>query len=91
MKRVLLTILLCWTSLGYGQDVRFVSANTGSDAASGVDFANAWLTLGMAVSDGQAVGDTVVCVGTFTETLSPAVNGFFNNEIVWIDSLRYTD
>lgn len=92
MKRVLLTILLCcWVSVGYGQDVKFISDNTGNDSNSGVDFANAWLTLGKAVTDGQAAGDTVVCVGTFTEELDPTADGSTNNYIVWIDSLRYTD
>ncbi len=91
MKRVLLTVLLFWVTLGYGQDVRFISDNTGNDSNSGVDFANAWLTLGMAVSDGQAAGDTVVCVGTFTEELQPTADGTDGNPIVWIDSLRYVD
>ncbi len=92
MKRVLLTIFLCWVSVGHGQDVRYVSANTGSDlnlvAAS---WDSAWATLGMAVTDGQVAGDTVVCVGTFTEEVAPTADGSTNSYIVWIDSLLFTD
>jgi len=91
MKKVLLLILLCVASYVRAADVRFISANTGNDSNSGVDFANAWLTLGKAVTDGQAAGDTVVIAGTFTELLSPSVDGTSGNSIVWIDSVYYTD
>jgi len=89
MKKALI-ILLCWVSLGY-PDTKFISANTGNDSNSGNDFANAWLTLGKAVTDGQAAGDTIVCEGEFDEQLTPTADGTSGSKIVWIDSVRFTD
>ncbi len=92
MKRVLLTIFLCWVSLGHAADVRFVDGDDGNDSTGdGLAFVTAWLTLGKAVTDGQAAGDTVVCVGKFTEELAPTADGTNAAHIVFIDSLRYTD
>lgn len=96
MKRVLLTILFLYlASLGYGQDVKYVSF-WGNDGSGDGSQGNPWLTLGMAVSDGQAAGDTVVVHGfesseTFVEQLAPAADGTAGSKIVWIDSLRYAD
>ncbi len=92
MKQVLRTILFwCISINGYSQSVWFVSANTGNDSNDGTSWAQAELTLGEAAANDVTVGDTVVCVGTFTELLATSVDGTAGNYIVWIDSLRYTD
>jgi hypothetical protein len=97
MKHLFLILLFCSTA--FGQDVRYISTSTGDDdLGDGLGWGTAWKTLGKAITDGQAAGDTVVCAGwsgssggNFNEQPEPTASGTGGSEIVWIDSLRYTD
>lgn len=85
MKKLLLIIFILLWSINASGTTYFISANTGSDANTGLSWAQAWLTL--VKTDNVADGDTVVIVGTFSGQWSPGDN----DTIVLIDSLRYTD
>jgi hypothetical protein len=86
IKSALLALALCFCASAHA--ATYYVAKGGLDAHTGLaancaDTANAWLTIGHAVSS-YAAGDTVnVCDGTYAEQLSPATNGSAGNIVTF--------
>lgn len=90
MKRLFITIFLLFPVLVF-PSTWFASANTGNDGNDGTSWAQAMATLGGVEGLAISAGDTIVCVGEFSEVWNMSVSGTSGNSIIAIDSVRYTD
>lgn len=92
---IIACLMLLWTfscSKVNAQQTSFrVDCDDGNDGNDGTSFPG-FLTLTAAEQDADfGAGDTLIVVGTCTETLAPTETGTSGNKIVYIDSTRFTD